>query len=85
MSAILDLPLSLSYIKHAIDKETENTDWQLWMAIYPHMMMEKIKFMSFDEFKQKLHSPVHKHSDKTYEEIGREMDDVIASYEGKVK
>jgi hypothetical protein len=83
LAAILDLPLSLGYLKHAIDKETEQIDWQLWKALYPHMMMEKLKFIPFDEFKKKLHSPVRQHSGKTYEEIEVEIMDVITSYEGR--
>ena len=34
----MDLPFDMEYISHALEKEKEQTIWDLWKSIYPNMM-----------------------------------------------
>lgn len=67
----------------ASEKENENLIFDLWKSLYPKMMTGQIEFIAFSEFKEKLSKK--QTSDISYEEIEKEMDRVIAAYEGQVK
>lgn len=83
LTAILDLPLCsiFNFIKHAIEKEQEQAVWDLWKGLYPFMMMELIEFKPFDKYKNELIKPNMKYTNKTLEEIEKEMMDIVALYE----
>jgi len=72
--------MAVDYIIYALEKEKEQAVWDLWSQLYPWMVTELIKFKSFDEFKRELLKPQIKHSNKAFEEIEREIDQVIAAY-----
>lgn len=67
----------------ASEKENENFIFDLWKTLYPKMMLGHIDFMDFNTYKEKLMSK-KKTSDKSYEEIEKEMDQVIAAFERQV-
>jgi hypothetical protein len=69
----------------ASEKETENLVYELWKTLYPKMMTEQIEFMEFSTFKEKLLAKTTQTSNKSYEEIEMEMEQVLAAYEGQVK
>ncbi|MFY0758728.1 hypothetical protein AB1K32_07595 [Metabacillus dongyingensis] len=85
MTAIMDMPLSviMDFLSHAFDQEKDSSAWELWKALYPFMLMEKLKFMSFDDYKKELFKPKQQFTDITHEEIEREMMEVISAYEGR--
>lgn len=87
MTAILDLPLSsaIDYIFHALEKEKEQAAWELWQGLYPFMMSGFVKQISFGEFQRELIKPQIRHSDKSPEEIEKEIMQVVTSYEHKQK
>jgi hypothetical protein len=69
----------------ASEKETENLVYELWKTLYPKMMTQQIEFIEFSTFKEKLLTKTTQTSNKSYEEIEKEMEQVMAAYEGKVK
>ncbi|WP_342432607.1 hypothetical protein [Neobacillus sp. FSL H8-0543] len=71
-------------LKNAFEKENENIVYELWKTLYPKMMSGQIEFMEYDIFKEKVTSKKNKFTDITYEEVEKEMDQVMAAYEGQV-
>jgi hypothetical protein len=67
----------------ANEKENENLIFDMWKTLYPKMMVGQIEFIAFSEFKEKLSNK--QTSEISYDEIEKEMDRVIAAYEGQVK
>jgi len=80
----MDLPISVSYIYHALEKEQETTAWDLWSGLYPQMMLGYIKPQDFADFKKDLFVEEKQVSKKTLEEIESEMMGVVAAYERQV-
>lgn len=85
MAAIIDLPLSTlaGFIRHALEKEKERASWGLWQSLYPFMMCDLIKHVSFADFQRELFKPKLKYSEKSFEEIEQEMLAVVEAYEGR--
>jgi hypothetical protein len=79
----MDLPLSTEYIYHAIEQEKEKAAWELWSGLNPYMEMNRIKPLSFGEYKEKLFTVKPKASKKTSEEIMSEMMRVVSRHEGR--
>lgn len=71
------------YIKHALEKEQEQTVWELWSNMYPLMGAGLIKEQPYNEFKDQILKPQkwYVYSDKTFDEIEAEMLDVVSAYE----
>ena len=65
----------------AQEKEQENLLWQRWLAIYPYMEIGKLKFMSFNDYKDKLVSKKFKTTNISTEEIEEDILGVKALYE----
>lgn len=85
MSAILDLPLSISidFIKHAIKQNKKEVAWSLWTSIYPFMKKGELESIDFDDFEKELFKAPIQYTEKTTKEIEDEMMNVIAYYEGR--
>lgn len=83
MSAILDLSFNMSYIEYALEKEKEDTVFDLWKSIYPQMMIGNMDFISFEDFKNKIYSKKYKYSVKTNDEIEKEFEILIANNKGR--
>ncbi len=82
----MDLPLSVAadYILYAVEQEEEQAAWELWRGMYPFMVSGLIKeFIRYDEFKNKLLNRRYKYSQKSLEEIEKEMLAVVAAYKGR--
>lgn len=79
----MDLPFSLEYILHAIEKENEQYSWDLWKTLYPDMTVGNLKFVSFEEFRNKLTIKKEKYTQKTNEEIVSEMTVIVEAYKGR--
>jgi len=71
----------MSYIKHAMEQEQEEYIWELWSGTYPLMATGLVPFKGYDEFKRALLKPHIKYSDKSSEEIMKEMLAVVEAYE----
>jgi hypothetical protein len=65
----------------AQEKEQEELLWQRWLAIYPYMETGKLKFMSFNDYKDKLISKKFKTTNMTKEEIEEDILKIKALYE----
>lgn len=79
----MDLPFSLEYILHALEKENEQYSWELWKSLYPDMTNGNLKFVSFEEFKNKLTIKKEKYTQKTNEEIMAEMVPIAEANKGR--
>jgi hypothetical protein len=73
----------LDYIIHAQEKEKEQAAWELWSRLYPLMVSGFINHISFNEFQQELIKPQIRYSDKSPEEIEKEIMQVVTFYERK--
>lgn len=73
----------MDYIVYAIEQEKEQAAWELWSSIYPFILMEWIKPIKFDEFKNKLFQKNYKHTQKSIEKIEEEMLAVVAKHKGR--
>ena len=66
-----------------MEQEQEEYVWELWSGTYPLMATGLVGFKSYNEFKRTLLKPHIKYSDKSFEEINKEMLAVVAAYEGR--
>lgn len=87
MTALWDMPIStiIQYIDHAVETENNQVAFKMWNGLYPNMVLEKMNFIGFNEFKETIFKKKKQVPDKTPEEINKELDQVIAAYEGQVK
>jgi len=67
----MDLPFTVDLIFFAIEKEQEQTAWDIWLAKYPHMTKEN--FVDFNDFKAKLYLKQGKTTQKDRMVIQKEM------------
>lgn len=66
----------------AFEKEYEDSLWDTWKLQYPQM--DKETFITYADYKKKsIIAQVNKGSQKSYEEIENEMDQVIKAHEAK--
>lgn len=81
----MDLPLSVAidYIVYAIEQEKEQAAWELWKTLYPFMAIEWLKNIKFEEFKNNLFKKQYRYSQKSLEEIEKEMLAVVAKHKGR--
>jgi hypothetical protein len=79
------MPLSSikGYLDHAVETENEQIAFEMWKSIYPDMVLEKLNFVGFKEFKETIFKKKKQVPDKTAKEIESEMNNVIAAYEGR--
>ena len=82
---IMDLPLSVAvdYLLYAIEQEKEQAAWELWKTLYPFMAIEWLKPIKFEEFKSKLIQKQYRYTQKSLEDIEKEMLAVVAAYKGR--
>jgi hypothetical protein len=80
---ILSLPFEegIEIIEKSQEKQQEDLLWQRWLAIYPYMETGKLKFMSFNDYKDKLVSKKFKTTNMTKEEIEEDILKIKALYE----
>jgi hypothetical protein len=64
-----------------VEVEQEEYVWELWSGVYPLMATGLVGFKSYDEFKRTLLKPHIKYSDKSSEEVMKEMLAVVEAYE----
>lgn len=81
----MDLPLSVAvdYLIHAVEHEKEQAAWELWKTLYPFMAIEWLKPIKFEEFKRKLFQPQYRCTQKSLEDIEKEMLAVVAKHKGR--
>ena len=82
----MDLPLSIAvdYLLYAIEQEKEQAAWELWSSLYPFMASGFIKdFVKFEEFKNKLFQKQYRYTQKSLDEIEKEMLAVVAKHKGR--
>ena len=81
----MDLPLSVTvdYLVYAIEQEKDQAAWDLWKALYPFMAIEWLKPIKFEEFKSKLIQKQCRYTQKSLEEIEKEMLVVVAKHKGR--
>ena len=81
----MDLPLSVAteYIIYAVEQEKEQAAWELWKTLYPFMAMEWLKNIKFEEFKSKLIQKQYRYTQKSLEDIEKEMLAVVAKHKGR--
>ena len=82
---IMDLPLSavVDYLIYAIEQEKEQAAWELWKTLYPFMAIEWLKPIKFEEFKSKLIQKQYRYTQKSLEDIEKEMLAVVAKHKGR--
>ena len=81
----MDLPLSVAteYIIYAVEQEKEQAAWELWSGLYPFILLEWIRPIKFEEFKNKLFQKQYKYTKKSLDEIEKEMLNIVAAYKGR--
>ena len=65
----------------ALEKESEDKLFCLWNSLYPLMVTGQIAFKSFDDYKAAIVKPRTTHTEKTHDEITKEMMQVISRHE----
>jgi len=75
--------VAVDYLVYAIEQEKEQAAWELWTGMYPFMTMKWIDFVKFDEFRNKLFQKNYKYTQKSLEEIEKEMLAVVAKHKGR--
>lgn len=79
----MELPININLVTHAFEQEKEQSAWELWKSMYPNMMAGFQKFIKFEDFKSKLFSKQYKYTQKSLEDIEKEMLAVVAAHEGR--
>ena len=81
----MDLPLSVAIdnIVYAVEQEKEQAAWELWCSLYPHMSMKLLEFIKFDDFKNKIFQKQYQYTQKSLDEIEKEMLAVVEQYKGR--
>jgi len=77
------LSVAVDFLVYAIEQEKEQAAWELWTNIYPFMAIEWLKPIKFEEFKSKLIQKQYRYTQKSLEEIEKEMLAVVAAYKGR--
>ena len=72
----MDMDFNVDLFIYAIEKDKENKLWELWKLQYPQM--DKENYISFEEYKNK--NIKKQTSNKTYEEIEKEMEEVEKAF-----
>ena len=74
---------AVDYLIYAIEQEKEQAAWELWIGMYPFMAIEWLKPIKFEEFKSKLIQKQYRYTQKSLEEIEKEMLAVVAKHKGR--
>jgi len=76
--------VAVDYLLYAIEQEKEQAAWELWTKMYPYMVSGLIKeFIKFEEFKEKVFKKQYQYTQKSLEDIEKEMLAVVAKHEGR--
>lgn len=70
-------------LDYAIEKEKDDAVWDVWCSLYPNMAMGLIKPIKYNEFKEKLFEKQYKYTQKSLEDIEKEMLAVVAKHKGR--
>lgn len=73
----MDLDFSIDLFTYALEKNLENDFFEMWKLQFPNMDEES--FISFEDYKAKMMT--RKHSTISYEDIEKEMNEVVKAYE----
>ncbi|WP_265445109.1 hypothetical protein [Acetivibrio straminisolvens] len=68
---------------YAIEQEKEQAAWELWTNMYPFMAIEWLKPIKFEKFKEELFQKQYRYTQKSLEEIEKEMLAVVAKHKGR--
>jgi 1-acyl-sn-glycerol-3-phosphate acyltransferase len=81
----MDLPLSVvvDYLIYAVEQEKEQAAWELWKSLYPFMAIEWLKPIKYEKFKEELFQKQYRYTQKSLEEIEKEMLAVVAKHKGR--
>ncbi len=77
------MSVAVDYLIHAVEQEKEQAAWELWKTLYPFMAIEWLKPIKFEEFKRKLFQPQYRYTQKSLEDIEKEMLAVVAKHKGR--
>ena len=77
------MSVATEYIIYAVEQEKEQAAWELWKTLYPFMAMEWLKNIKFEEFKSKLIQKQYRYTQKSLEDIEKEMLAVVAKHKGR--
>ena len=76
--------MAVDYLLYAIEQEKEQAAWELWTKMYPYMVSGLIKeFIKFEEFKEKVFKKQYQYTQKSLEDIEKEMLAVVAKHKGR--
>ena len=82
-SSKIKLKNVVDLIYKALDREQEAKAWDRWVRLCPYMELGQIKFINFKDYKDALLKPKSMHTQKTSEEVLKEMMPVIIAHERK--
>ena len=72
------------YLKYAIEQEKEQFAWELWKSLYPFMALGFSEdFIKYEDFKGRLIKKQYKYTQKSLEDIEKEMLAVVAKHRGR--
>jgi hypothetical protein len=75
--SVMDLDFNIELFTYALEKSRENDLWEMWKLQFPGW--DKESYISFEDYKAKF--MFKKHTTISYEDIEKEMDRVVKSYE----
>ena len=77
------MSVAVDYLIYAIEQEKEQATWELWKTLYPFMAIEWLEPIKFEEFKSKLIQKQYRYTQKSLEDIEKEMLAVVAKHKGR--
>lgn len=71
----------IKLINKALEKQTEQRDWDMWISIYPNM--DKKSFIPFEKFRGKKQNLIKKENNLTKNEIIERAEEIRKLHQGK--
>jgi hypothetical protein len=71
----------IEFINMALNKESEQKEWEMWLTLYPNM--DKKTFISFEKFKSKKQIKTVAKKQSTTEDILAKAEELRLIHQGK--
>ena len=75
----LDYIDSVELISTLKDKEKEQQIWDIWISLYPHMVLKQIKYISYEDYKDMLNG-TGTYRRMTTAEIYEDVDSILEEF-----
>ena len=84
LTAIMDLEFDPAMVSYALEKETRDAAWEMWLRLYTAPQYGE-DIPTFDAFYSKLTKEKPKTTEITYEQVEDEMMKIVRNHERQVR